>query len=235
MTTPEETVDPYADPGGFLTLTSIGPVLDIIAGPVQLRCPNCRQVGSFEHLEGGGPKPIVDIQETTNSTVHMGHRRCPNRECSTHVFVVTKAGPSGPKVIRSFPPERIDFDDSDIPNEIRETFKEAIECHANGSYRSSAIMVRRTIEVLCDEKNAKGDKLYERIDDLGQLSSLPKAFIDAMHDVRYLGNDAAHIAAKTYNNVGAEEVRVAIAVVKELLKSVYQFEGLLKDLKALQT
>lgn len=204
---------------------------------IELRCPTCRQLGSFEPLKYGANQgsPLYDISADNLSAVTMGQRRCPNRSCNTQVFVVIQHGPKAAKVVRSFPAERIDFDDSNVPEEIRETFEEAIDCHANGNYRSAAIMIRRTIEVLCDEKNAAGGNLSERIDDLGKQSSLPKAFIDAMHDIRYLGNDAAHIAAKTYNTVGETEVKVAMAVVKELLKSVYQFEGLLKDLKALQS
>jgi len=49
-----------------------------------------------------------------------------------------------------------------------------------------------------------------------------------------LGNDAAHIEAKTYQSIGEPEVRIAINLTKELLKAAYQYEGLLNELTALQ-
>jgi hypothetical protein len=49
-----------------------------------------------------------------------------------------------------------------------------------------------------------------------------------------LGNDAAHIEAKTYATIGEPEVRVAIDLTKELLKGAFQYKGLLGRLTSLQ-
>jgi len=37
-----------------------------------------------------------------------------------------------------------------------------------------------------------------------------------------LGNDAAHVEAKAYDNTGKDEAELAIELAKELLKAVYQ-------------
>ena len=55
-----------------------------------------------------------------------------------------------------------------------------------------------------------------------------------MDELRLLGNDAAHIEAKSYDKVSLEEVEVAIEFSKELLKALYQYSGLLSRLRALK-
>lgn len=55
-----------------------------------------------------------------------------------------------------------------------------------------------------------------------------------MDDLRLLGNDAAHIEAKTFSEIGKEEIEISIDFTKEILKAVYQYENLLDKLKKLK-
>jgi hypothetical protein len=52
--------------------------------------------------------------------------------------------------------------------------------------------------------------------------------------LRLLGNDAAHVEAKTYDSVGSEEIEAGIELTKEILKAVYQLNDLLSRLRALK-
>ena len=52
-----------------------------------------------------------------------------------------------------------------------------------------------------------------------------------MDELRVLGNDAAHIEAKTYDDIGAKELEVASLFTKEILKGVYQYKSLLSALR----
>jgi hypothetical protein len=49
-----------------------------------------------------------------------------------------------------------------------------------------------------------------------------------------LGNDAAHIEAKTYDDVGADEVLAGIELAKEIIKATNQYKGLLGRLQKLK-
>jgi hypothetical protein len=49
-----------------------------------------------------------------------------------------------------------------------------------------------------------------------------------------LGNDAAHIESQTFNDVGKTEVEISIEFTKEILKAVYQYEGLLSRIRSLK-
>ena len=56
-----------------------------------------------------------------------------------------------------------------------------------------------------------------------------------MDELRLLGNDAAHIEAKTYGDISEVELGVAIEFTKELLKGIYQYSSLLAKLRNLKT
>jgi hypothetical protein len=137
-------------------------------------------------------------------------------------------------VIESFPPERIDFDASRLPESVQESLEEAIECHANDCFPAAAVMVRRTLESVCEDHGAKGGNLSERIEGLGKAIVLPKGMIDALHNLRLLGNDAVHVEARVYSEVGKQEVEVAIGVAKTILQATYQMDALLGELEGLK-
>jgi hypothetical protein len=132
------------------------------------------------------------------------------------------------------PPETIDFDATGLPLDILSSLEEAIKCHSAGCYRASALMVRRTLEELCDDKSAQGKDLKSRIASLSSVAVVPTELLSAADELRILGNDAAHIEAKDYDRIGKEESELAIELAKELLKAVYQYTSLVRRLTALK-
>ncbi len=191
-----------------------------------LRCPNCKQVGVFEKFGN-----VADLASLKQPRYFFAQRRCPNTACHTHVFVVMD---DSPKVLRTYPSERADFDSSNIPPRIANTFDEAITCAAEGAYIAAAIMVRRTLEELCENKSANGPNLKERIAKLRSNVVLPAELFSAMDELRLLGNDAAHIEAKVFDQIGKDEIELGILLTKEILKAVYQLDDLVKRLQALK-
>lgn len=201
---------------------------------VNLRCPHCRHVGSF-----GGLANCSDVSWSVTwldhdgrkigKVAHAGMRRCPNLSCYSLVFVAKM----GDELV-SFPPEVIDFDATNLPPDILGSLEEAIKCHAAGCFRAAALMVRRTLEELCDDKSAAGNNLKARIAALSTVALIPAELLSAADELRILGNDAAHIEAKDYDKIGAEEAELAIELAKELLKAVYQYTSLVSRLTALK-
>ena len=63
---------------------------------------------------------------------------------------------------------------------------------------------------------------------------LPQALLDGLDDLRLLGNDAAHVESREYQQVGQQEVEVALDVTKEILKATYQMESIVERLKQLR-
>jgi hypothetical protein len=191
---------------------------------ISLRCPSRGQIGSFNALA-----QRLSIQP---GNVRAGIYACPNRECASLIYITTD---NADVILSTHPAELIDFDATNIPTDVKEALEEAIECHAHQSYIAAAIMVRKTLEELCREKGATGDNLKARIEDLGSKIVFPKALLDGLDDLRLLGNDAAHIESRVFNDVGKNEVEIGIEFAKEVLKAVYQYSELLARMQALKT
>jgi hypothetical protein len=189
--------------------------------PVSTICPHCGNRGTFE---------VIDRDVHIGNAFLCGQRMCPEPSCNGHLFVITQ----GNKLLFQYPPVRIPFNTQNIPTEILKTFDEAISCHAGGSYVAAAIMIRRTLEEICEERGANGKDLKDRIKDLKTKVVLPQELFDAMDELRLLGNDAAHIEAKTYNQISRPELDVAVEFTIELLKALYQYSTLLTKMRGLK-
>ena len=203
---------------------------------VSLRCPHCHREGSFSGLGssvdyiwnrqimsgGGGQVRIL-------TGYRAGLRICPNPACVGLVFILR-----GPGVSHNFPPELIDFDATALPQAIANSLAEAVACHGAGAYRACALMVRRVLEELCADLNATGRDLKSRLGNLGANVVVPLELLNAADELRILGNDAAHVEARSYDNIGEKEASVSIELAKELLKAAYQYKNLVEKLRNLK-
>jgi hypothetical protein len=207
-------------------VTAVSPMPVAATQVISLRCPQCRQRGTFETAGGG-----QDVHVENGRLI--GYRRCPNPACHSIVFFVYDVS-AGQKVLASYPAERIDFDTAGVPQRLVAAMEEAITCHADGCYTAAAIMVRKTLELLCAENGASGANLKERIAALGNKIVLPQALLSGLDDLRLLGNDAAHIESQVFNDVGVEEVEAGIDLAKEVLKATYQYQTLIDKIRALK-
>jgi len=193
-------------------------------GPViSIRCPHCGHFGTF-HNAGIG----IFEQQTQ---LWFGQSWCPNKKCEGHVFVISDLQGN---IQRTYPGDTIPFDKNGIPDNVLNAFNEAIICHSNLCYVASAIMIRKTLEEICNNKSAIGKNLKDRLIDLGGKIIIPKELIEGMDELRLLGNDAAHIEAKTFEEIGKEEIEISIEFTKEILKAVYQYDDLLGKLRGLK-
>ncbi len=207
-------------------------------GPVSISCPKCRHIGSFESLNGLNDVSYhhsVDEGSAGKKTevLFLGHRFCPNPNCRAHVFIVARADDK--RILVSYPAIRIDFDSTAIPGKILRTFEEALTCHASGCFTAAAIMVRKTIEELCEEQGAKEGTLKSRLVKLREKVILPVDLMNAVDNIRLLGNDAAHIELQNFSDVGQREVELVIKLTKEILKAIYQYGELRQEIEALKT
>jgi uncharacterized protein DUF4145 len=202
-----------------------------------IRCPHCGKIGAFHGLENVHDAGWMTVrkspsgQPTQKDGYCGGIRICPNPECRSLVLISFQKSEASNLV---FPFEVIEFDASGIPAEIVKSFKEALICHSTGCYRACALMVRRTLEEICEDQNVKAPNLKQRIAALGSKIIIPKELVDAADELRLLGNDAAHIESQDYAEIGTKEVEISILFVKEILKATYQYASLLSQLRALK-
>jgi hypothetical protein len=204
---------------------------DQLPPPVSLRCPHCRQLGSFPALQPAIRFSKFGSRSTNKVQAHFAAsiRHCPNRSCGGLLFVILD---ENGRAIEVEPPELLDFDPENLPPPVLSILKEAVACHAAGAYRAAAMMVRRLLEEICELNGIGGATLHQRLEGLKQKIVLPQELFDAMHELKALGNDAAHIEAKAYDNIGKEEASDSIELAKEILKALYQLRALLARLQA---
>jgi hypothetical protein len=107
-----------------------------------------------------------------------------------------------------YPFRSVSLNKENIPASIIKTFDEAVTCHAQNCFVASAIMIRRTLEEICEERG--------------------------MDELRLLGEDAAHIEADTFTQISSQELDVAIEFTIEFLKALYQYSSLLSKMRELK-
>jgi len=92
-----------------------------------------------------------------------GLRRCPNDQCFCLIFfILSYHKQNGDKALYIYPPALIDFNKESIPSTVAATFEEALKCHANECFISSAIMIRKTLEEICAERNITDENLKKK-------------------------------------------------------------------------
>ncbi|MBS1701819.1 MAG: DUF4145 domain-containing protein [Armatimonadetes bacterium] len=193
---------------------------------LNMRCPSCSRLGSFRPIANFAVDAVI-----SGASHRFSQYVCPNESCRCHLFVVFTPNK---EVLASYPPERIDFDATDIPVSIRDSLEETLTCHSNGAFVAAAILVRRTLELLCHENGAAGKNLSDKLKDLRSKVTLSTELLDGLDHLRMLGNDAAHVESKSYDSIGKDEVEIAIEVTKEVLKSLYQHRALVNKLSGLK-
>ncbi|MBC7680879.1 MAG: DUF4145 domain-containing protein [Ferruginibacter sp.] len=104
-----------------------------------------------------------------------------------------------------------------LPDTIARLYEETRTTLLNATPVLTGIGLRALVETVCKEKKAPGDNLQKRIDGLVEMGVLTKADADVLHEIRSMGNDAAH-EAKPHPD---EQLFLAMEVVEHLLKSVY--------------
>lgn len=205
-----------------MKITAKEPLSYIDGGPIQTICPYCGQRGTFE---------AISRDRFIQNQYICGQRLCPDQDCRGHLFVVLdKSG----NLLFHYPFRGISLKKENIPESIIKTFDEAVTCHAQNCFVASAIMIRRTLEEICEERGAVGKNLKTRIHDLKTKILLPQELFDAMDELRLLDNDAVLVEANTFAQISSQELDVAVEFTIELLKALYQYSSLLSKMRGLK-
>lgn len=86
--------------------------------------------------------------------------------------------------------------------------------------------IRAIVEAVCKEKSAEGKNLQIKIDSLHSLGLITESGKKILHDLRFMGNSAAH-EMKAHK---PEELNAAFDVVEYLLQGVYLLPKTAKNL-----
>ena len=93
----------------------------------------------------------------------------------------------------------VSLESKDVPKEIGQAFEAALKVK-NIDGAICTLSLRRTLEMLCNDKNASGKDLFAKLRDLASKGVLPPILNGMADTLRVLGNSAAHADDATFSN-----------------------------------
>jgi len=136
--------------------------------------------------------------------------------CDFHLLVVRNRTGGSIRTIYPYPlPKKTD---NRIPELVKKDFDEALLCLSVGAARGAAVLARRALQTMCKDKGAIKKELKDQIDELFTLNIITKDLQDWSHEVRFVGNDAAHPNNADVLKDDAEEI---IDLLESLCEVLY--------------
>jgi len=142
---------------------------------------------------------------------------CRSAECGRGSMLVVPAISVGMTVMADvFPSAQRPYKEPGVPPDIAKDFEEALGCQASGYNFAAALVARRVLQAMArDVIGTTGANLAAEINAIPG-DKLSKVLKDAAHQVRLIGNDAAH--ANTIDRADVEELMV---FTEQLLETLY--------------
>ena len=108
----------------------------------------------------------------------------------------------------------------DVPDEVAATATEAWTCHTAGAYRGAVMLARAVVEAAAKAKDITSGTLEKKIEKLSELGVIRAIIADHAHDIRVIGNSAAH--GDLDDPITKEESEEVLYLMGELLHDVWQ-------------
>ena len=128
---------------------------------------------------------------------------------------------------RVYPPEREAH--HGLPVGIRESFRETLSCHAAGHYTATALLCRRTLEMVCKDLDPTTEGLFAGLKKLRDEEKIDRRLFEWADALRKDGNFAAHRPAWTINKDDATDlVHFTAAILDYVFILTARFEAFSK-------
>ncbi len=114
-----------------------------------------------------------------------------------------------------------------VPEKVRKIYSEAfrVKRHSRNAF---AVQIRRALEALCEDRNAKGKDLQQRLSYLVTKGDIPTQLSELTEVIRLLGNIGAHADSK---EIKIWQVRPLDDFFRVVVEYVYVAPRKLKDFR----
>jgi len=165
-----------------------------------IQCQTCRKTGDASSLCG---------DNLPWSCTYCGSRH----EVSISMTLVT-----GLRLIDRFPmPQGLICSPA-----VLRSLQDAIRCFNSGVPRAALVMVRLALESACDDLSAKGDKLFQKVNNLADTGVFDKGMVHAATAMRLFGNDGAHsgddLSDENAESMAEYALKMAIDLIRKVTK-----------------
>ena len=156
-------------------------------------CPNCHQKTSL-------------TTRKTHDAPSLG-KKIDIAECNgCDFFVMVTRNRNNNQIITISPNPLPKSVDQRIPEDIADDFREALLCLSVGANRGASVLARRAVQSICKNKGATKRDLKDQVDELFTKNIITEDLKNWAHEVRYVGNDAAHPNDTAVSKEDAEEI-----------------------------
>jgi hypothetical protein len=114
-----------------------------------------------------------------------------------------------------------------IPSEINKSYEEAKKVEKI-SPNAFAVLIRRSLELLCRDQKAKGSNLKEQIADLSFKGIIPNTLVEMADTLRFMGNIGAHEIEFDFDE---SEIQAIDDFLVAMLEFVYVAPNKIKNLR----
>ncbi|WP_139490644.1 DUF4145 domain-containing protein [Brevibacillus dissolubilis] len=161
-------------------------------------CGNKTQMRQIAHFDKHETDSFLGFGELYSVTFYTDWDLylCPVCDNVTLLKTSKNTEERDPQNLRLIPRESIlypnvSIDESGIPEKVKKSFEAALRIK-NTEGTLCAIGIRRTLEMMCKDKEATGRDLYHKLRDLSNKGILPPIVNEMASVLRELGNEAAH-------------------------------------------
>lgn len=178
-----------------------------MADQYSIYCPSCHQKTSVSVRAGHNSSQTGKFYEIAECNA-----------CDFHVLLVRDR--DNRFILNVYPHPLPKSTDHRIPETIKKDFDEALLCLSVGAIRGAAVLARRAVQNICEEKGISKRDLKDQIDELFSKNVITSDLRDWAHEVRYVGNDAAH-PNDNDNDVDKNDAEEIIDLLESLCEVLY--------------
>jgi hypothetical protein len=165
-----------------------------------MKCPHCN-ISIYDGLAPVTSFPIPAVHDRANQPLAPArnwiiyHQRCP--ECHESIIRLERKNASagwGAEELNfmAYPRSRSRPIPKEVPDPYRQDFSEACAVLTDSAKASAALSRRCLQAILTDKLGAKKKNLHDQIEEVIAIGKLPTHIEEGLHDVRNIGNFAAH-------------------------------------------
>jgi hypothetical protein len=92
-----------------------------------------------------------------------------------------------------------------------------------------AVLLGRVVDKVCEDRKAKGDTLFDKLQDLAAKGEIPTTLVEMSHGLRQLRNVGAHA---DLGDLTAQEIKLLDAIIRTILEYVYPAPKLLEEVRS---
>jgi hypothetical protein len=107
-----------------------------------------------------------------------------------------------------------------VPEELRREHQQAVACLEARAHTAVVVMVRRTLEGMCQLNGAKKKILAQGLKELHEMGKIDDRLLEWANELRVIGNEGAHFTGRQVSREDAED---ALDLAEAMLEYIYVF------------